>query len=109
MEIIVIKHATPIIKIVVNVIGMEFAFLVKIINFLEIIAVKVVKNVQMEHVIWMEHAWLKVYVQRVFIMEKVVIIVVKKIAHQMEHVIWKENAQNALMNHFMEINVNIIV
>jgi hypothetical protein len=55
MEIIVIKHVTPIIKIVRNVIGMEFVFLVMIINFLEIIAVKNVKNVLMEHVIWTEH------------------------------------------------------
>jgi hypothetical protein len=51
MEIIAIKHVTPIIKIVRNVIGMEFVFLVIIINFLEIIAVKIVKNVIMAHVI----------------------------------------------------------
>jgi hypothetical protein len=51
METIAIKHVTPIIKIVRNVIGMEFVFLVIIINFLEIIAVKIVKNVIMAHVI----------------------------------------------------------
>jgi hypothetical protein len=57
----------------------------------------------------MEHAQFKVNAQMELIMGKVVIIVVKTFAQQMEHVIWKESVQNALMNHFMEINVNLIV
>jgi hypothetical protein len=52
LEIFVIKHVIALlIKIVVNVIGMEFVFLVIIMNILEIIAVKVAINVQMVNVI----------------------------------------------------------
>jgi hypothetical protein len=57
----------------------------------------------------MEHARFKVTAQRSIIMGKVAIIVVKKFARQMEHVIWKVNVQDVLMNHTMEINVNLIV
>jgi hypothetical protein len=52
LEIFVMKHAIALaIKIVRNVIEMEFALLVKIMNFLAIIVLKVVINAQMANVI----------------------------------------------------------